>query len=111
VSILDDLTAAASHDLPEADVRQLALVIQAHEPIDGIDFDLAVTWRDARGCLWWWTQRRDDRSRAVMVSSLGEEAPLENVYLAHAPLVGQPPRLTGAAFWAAIGSAPFGGAA
>ncbi|MGK5730230.1 phiSA1p31-related protein [Streptomyces sp. URMC 124] len=94
MTFLNDLAAAAvAQDLPQADRQQIAWIIGEYEVVDGVEFDLARTLRDSRGCLWWWTGDRDQHGRAMMESSLGEMQPLVSVYLAHVPLVPQPRRL------------------
>ncbi|MFF7022961.1 phiSA1p31-related protein [Streptomyces klenkii] len=108
MTFLDDLAAASvALGLPVPDQQQLAAVMAEYELVDGTVYDLARTWRDQRDCLWWWTGVRDEQGRAVMVSSLGEEAPLVDVYLALAPLLPEPARLTAGAYRAAY----LGGAA
>lgn len=99
MSIIDDLTAAAlTPGLPAVDKAQLLWVSREYAEVDGTVFDLGVAWLDMRGCRWRWTGQHDSQGRALMLSPLDEQVPLDDVYLAYGPLRSEPRKLTGSEY-------------
>ncbi|GAA0453771.1 phiSA1p31-related protein [Streptomyces stramineus] len=129
MSILDDLTAAASTPgLPVGDQQQLARAIGDIHEIDGVPFDLSCLLVDATGGRWSWTGQRDDQGVPLMrfVPRPGDgqdmtaaertPLPLNDLWWHHGPLLREQPPLLARDYRHALRTAPtpldvFGGAA
>jgi hypothetical protein len=95
------LRAAADTSLRATDRAQLRWAAYEYAEFDGTEYDLALTWIDARGCPWKWTGRRN-ADMPLMRSALDEILPLDEVYANWAPLIPAPRRPVAADVRAAL---------
>lgn len=109
MSIIDDLSAAASHDLPPADRAQLRLAADEYALLDGTVLDLRHDFADCAGVVWTYTGRRTRKGEPLMRSRQdpkqlheAKPVPLSDVYRCHGPLIPLPIRTTKADCLAAI---------
>ncbi|RXS78873.1 hypothetical protein EST92_19770 [Streptomyces sp. TM32] len=96
------LAAAADTSLRATDRAQLLWAARELAEFDGTEYDLALTWIDARGCPWKWTVRRTADDMPIMRSALDEILPLDEVYASWAPLMPAPRPLLAADVRAAL---------
>lgn len=98
MSIIDDLTAAASTPgLTAADRAQLKLAAVDIDRrntfvIDEFVFDLTKAWVDMIGGEWVWTGARTADDQPVMMSGADTVAPFQDVYWIYGPLIEVRPR-------------------
>ncbi|MEV7466208.1 phiSA1p31-related protein [Streptomyces kronopolitis] len=96
------LAAAADTSLPAMDRAQYLWAARELAQFDGTEYDLALTWIDARGCPWKWAGRWAADEMPIMRSAVDEILPLDEVYANWAPLLPAPRPLLAADVRAAL---------